>query len=327
MDRLAKILLGLDVASAVGAEVGALVRPLVRKTDGQILYIDYLDQAALRAKYRTDPNVPYDEVVPVDIVAANSSAAAQALIARGGVDYIVASHVAEHVPNLVGWLRDMASALRPGGTIRLALPDFRFCFDYRREGSRLSDVMTAYLINTEKPLMREIFDDLLHHGKERSTLELWVGDEPPPLLDTDDLARAKRVVPMAMAGDYLDVHCWTLTLQSFASIMAHVCNMELLDLVCEHGFDVEGEGHEFFVVMKRGSRQEAVASWIGIATEASGPRSSDVDSWPEARRRWLRSDPILTNLRDRLDDIHRSTSWRITAPLRAVGNMLGRRRR
>lgn len=49
-------------------------------------------------------------------------------------DYAVASHVFEHLPNPVGWLRDVAALLVPRGVIALAVPDRRFTFDFfRRE--------------------------------------------------------------------------------------------------------------------------------------------------------------------------------------------------
>ena len=38
------------------------------------------------------------------------------------VDFIVASHVVEHVPDLVTWLSELHSALTEGGQVRLCSP-------------------------------------------------------------------------------------------------------------------------------------------------------------------------------------------------------------
>jgi len=324
MNRVEKLLAGLDLKKAVGAEIGPLAWPIVRKSQGQVFYIDYLDHAGLRTKYADDPNVPKDEIVPIDIVAASSSAAVAALKERGGVDYVMASHVLEHVPDLVGWLRDLSEVLRPGGTIRLALPDYRFCFDFIREPSRLSDVLTAHISGAVKPQMREIVDFKLHHRETQNVTALWDGTHDRRLVDSNDFERARKAALKGEA-EYVDVHCWTLTLGIFAQIMADLCRMGLVRLQCVHGFDAEVYEHEFVVVMSLAEPKQALDSWIAVIKETSGPQDDDVLNWPEARRRWLeeaRSEAM--GLRLQLEDMRQSTSWRITAPLRRLREMLRR---
>ena len=78
------------------------------------------------------------------------------------VDYLVASHVVEHIPDLVSWFGELSSVLKPGGTVRLAVPDRRFCFDYRRAESQVADVLTAHLVRARRPQPREIIDFYIH---------------------------------------------------------------------------------------------------------------------------------------------------------------------
>ncbi|CAJ1381648.1 unnamed protein product, partial [Effrenium voratum] len=47
-----------------------------------------------------------------------------------------AAHVVERVPDLVTLLNDVASILAPGGELRLAVLDKRYCFDFRRRMRR-----------------------------------------------------------------------------------------------------------------------------------------------------------------------------------------------
>ena len=48
MDRREKVLHGLDLKRSVGLEIGPLANPMVRKSDGTVLYVDYVDAPALR---------------------------------------------------------------------------------------------------------------------------------------------------------------------------------------------------------------------------------------------------------------------------------------
>ena len=65
MDRRDKLLQGLDLRTMAGLEIGALCRPLVTKSDGNITYVDYTDTQTLRDRYRQDPNVDIDAIVDV----------------------------------------------------------------------------------------------------------------------------------------------------------------------------------------------------------------------------------------------------------------------
>jgi hypothetical protein len=71
--RRRRVLHGFDPAKKRGIEFGPLANPIVRKPDGDILYIDFLDQQALRAKSANDPNVAIEEIVPVDVVLGEQS--------------------------------------------------------------------------------------------------------------------------------------------------------------------------------------------------------------------------------------------------------------
>jgi hypothetical protein len=126
---------------------------VVLKHEGEIIYVDHLDTNSLKAKYADDPNVDVSKIVSVDAVWGSRTL----LQAVGrSVDYVIASHVAEHVPDLIGWLGEIREVLRPGGTLRLIVPDKRFTFDIDRRETELADVLAAYVVKARSPMPRAI---------------------------------------------------------------------------------------------------------------------------------------------------------------------------
>src|SRR5580658_7325812 len=102
MDRREIILNGLDLSKLVGVEIGALDKPLVRRQDGEVIYVDHADRETLVEKYKADPNVNKDSLVHVDAIWGENTLADA--VSYRKVDYVVASHVIEHVPDLITWL-------------------------------------------------------------------------------------------------------------------------------------------------------------------------------------------------------------------------------
>ena len=49
---------------------------------------------------------------------------------HGAYDFFIASHVIEHFPDLLGFLRNVENLLRVGGVLSLVIPDKRYCFDF-----------------------------------------------------------------------------------------------------------------------------------------------------------------------------------------------------
>jgi len=91
----------------------------------------HLSTEALREKYQHDPAVDIAQIVEVDFDLAQITFR-DALARIAPLDFVVASHVIEHVPDLVGWLSDIHAALRVGGVLALVIPDKRFTFDLHR---------------------------------------------------------------------------------------------------------------------------------------------------------------------------------------------------
>ncbi|MBN3758417.1 methyltransferase domain-containing protein [Paraburkholderia sp. Tr-20389] len=267
--RRRKILGGLDLKGGTGIEIGALCRPIVTRDDGEIIYVDHTSTDVLKVKYARDPNVDVNKIVNVDAVwGANTLSEA---VSGRKVDYIVASHVIEHVPDLVTWLQELHSVLKPAGQVRLIIPDKRFTFDYLREESRMADILTAFVHRARVPQPHSIIDFALG-ASEVSAADAWDRVLPPDHLKhhykfTDALALSRDVIAN---GTYHDVHCWTFTPRSFSRIMRSLVHHELVGFSCESFHDTERNTLEFFVTLKAtDDREAAEVSWKTMEARAS----------------------------------------------------------
>ena len=157
-DRRSKLLNHIQPASQEGLEIGPLASPIITKTEsaGRIWYVDHATADVLKEKYRNDPNVRIDEIVDIDYIW--GQAGLSELVQGRLFDYVLASHVIEHVPDMLGWLKEVGEVLKDDGILSLAVPDKRYSFDYLRELSTVGMLIEAFMLHRRRPGPREIFD-------------------------------------------------------------------------------------------------------------------------------------------------------------------------
>ena len=309
ISRTEKMIGGLDVRNLTGAEIGPLCRPVVRKEYGDILYVDHADTETLRGKYDGDPGVDVAAIVGIDAVW-GANTLGEALGRK--IDYIIASHVIEHVPDLVTWLLELRSALKDGGQVRLAIPDKRFTFDHLRRESSLADVLTAYVLRARRPQMQQILDHRLNSAPIDCGMA-WatcIGERPVCMEHTfeEALSIGQR---FAVSDEYHDVHCWVFTPRSFAEMMRALVDKDLMDFGCEQFYDTGRNEIEFFVWLKGMPKDLALLSWDSAAKAAAEFPVSPTDEELKLRA-------ALQEKSERATALERSTSWRLTAPLRKI---------
>jgi SAM-dependent methyltransferase len=286
--RRSKLLHGLDIGSCVGAEIGPLDKPLVAKSEGHIIYIDHCDTDALRKKWSIDTTIDLSKL-HVDAVWGEQTL--QQAIARyaqteagaaaaAGCDYVLASHVIEHVPDMVSWLKEVDAVLKPDGQLRLAIPDRRFTFDFLRQSTGLAGVINAYVRRDRTPNTYCILDFMLNMAPV-DCAAAWRGEvDPSKLQRRATFEGAMAVVQDALQnGSYHDVHCWVFTPASFGQLCVDLAQNGLLDFECAEFFDTACNEYEFIVSMRKcQDTQRKVASWrrmIKTCEESKSPPSAE----------------------------------------------------
>ena len=169
----------------LGIEIGALWRRFPVPARVSVWYVDRYDSDALAGEY---PEVGV-KIVPPDVAADATSLPFR----YATLDFIIASHLLEHLPFPLKGLRHWYALLRSGGTLLLKIPDKRFTFDQRRECTTLQHLIAE----DAEP---ENFDRRAHFRD-------WIKNSVEQTLSTKDL---ERETDRLMKTDYsIHYHVWT----------------------------------------------------------------------------------------------------------------------
>jgi SAM-dependent methyltransferase len=330
-----------------GAEIGPLSHPLIGKDESDIYYVDHCSAEDLRKKYAGDPNVNPDNIAPIDYIWSDRPAN-DLLRDICPLDYVIASHVIEHVPDLIGWLHEMHDTLGVGGSLVLAVPDKRFTFDAYRRTSAMEEIRLGYAERRRRPGLRCIMD----HFANVIRAETWAMWDDYEKIGEFPFVHDPSFLSLAAAhyaeGRYVDVHCWVFTPWSFLETIGHIVRETGLGFDLQYFRTTSFHDLEFYVRLAR-----VAGSTTDWTAEAAAARANAL--WPEksARTRELAESPTAylapqgapetetlqvklaeatrraelaeirsSELAARAAALESSTSWRITAPMRTVARAL-----
>jgi SAM-dependent methyltransferase len=250
MDRTQEIRAYIDPATQRGVEIGPLDRPVVSSTEGEIVYLDYFTAQDLRRKHSNNPNVNCNLIVDVRQIA-DGKTLSQTLDECDSFDYVVASHVIEHVPDLIGWLQEVATTLKPRGIISLAIPDKRFTFDYLRTLSTPGDAIDAYQARLRRPSVRHVFDHYVSAVLIDPVAAWRSSIDPAQLTHYHSAPVAWQLALAAQGGEYVDAHVWVFTPDSFLALLKLFAELGLIDLDVIRFVPTAPNTIEFFITLQK----------------------------------------------------------------------------
>jgi SAM-dependent methyltransferase len=246
MDRRAKLLSDIDLDRDCGLEIGPLASPIIPKFASRgVSYADHCSTDDLVAKYATE--VAAEKIVGIDVVW--SAGCLKDAVGGRTFDYVVASHIIEHVPNLIGWLEEIAGVLRPGGILALAVPDKRYTFDVARPLSTVGEIIGAHVGAHVIPSVQQVYDNYTM-ARAVDAASLWDGSqdaETAPHLHPRGVAAA--FVERVVFDDYVDCHCWIFTPRSFLDVLRALAAEGYVSFGVRRFFDSAPGENEFIVIL------------------------------------------------------------------------------
>jgi SAM-dependent methyltransferase len=250
MLREEKILAKIKKEGTVGVEIGASHSPIAPKRAGYNVHIiDHATRAELREKYK-DEGVNLDNIEEVDFVWRGESYA-ELTGKKHYYDWIIASHVVEHSPDLIAFLNSCDEILKDEGLLSLAVPDVRFCFDHFRPPSGLAKAIDAHLDQRKAHTPGSVAEYRLNFveksGYQGWGESVWIEDEYKFIYGLDN-AIALMKESVAETG-YSDCHNWCFTPHSFRLLIRDLNDFGFIKMK-ELSF-FPSAGCEFFITLGR----------------------------------------------------------------------------
>jgi hypothetical protein len=362
MDRAQKALAAIDLGGR-GLEIGPSYNPLVPKSSGaRVETVDHAGRDEVVAKY-TSWGLDEERLSRIETVDHiwTEGSLLDVVEERGVYDYIVAAHVVEHTVDLVRFLRDCEQLLSDTGRLALIVPDKRYCSDRFRPVSTVGDVLEAHYANSRFHTVGAIADHQAYACR-RGELFGWAEGELAPLaLQFPKLEWMPEVIDEARRQEeYHDTHRWLFTPTSFRLLVSDLAALGYHHLGIAASVDTEG--FEFFVTLGRGEpvdTDDRLGLLQQVEREVAEPvvfpvrrelelselrlqavqNAADVSSREHASALAERDitigrqhetiagmQALIDAQQSALADLHASTSWRLTWPVRAVSSALRRRR-
>ena len=240
-------------------EIAPLCSPILPPSHKNSRYLDIFSREELQAKFKDFNTVDVNSIINIHYVQKNNKPYKE-IVGQDRFGLIIASHVIEHVPNLIGWLNNIDSILLDGGIVQLAIPDKRYCFDFRRRLTEMSDIIGAYLDNRTQLPPSLIYDFYMNAHNEfiNDPVALHAGNASKELIvkkEYHDIAYSFAANSLIEYKDvYANVHAWVWTPEVFVRQMKllRANNLINLSIVDEEVVVTKHNTLEFFITFRKG---------------------------------------------------------------------------
>ncbi len=230
MDRKATLLETSDRSSRI-IEIGPSHAPIAPKAAGwNTTVVDYTSREELRRKFaQTGDGVEAIEEVDVIWNGGALDAAVPAAL-HGSFDTLIASHVLEHIPDLAGFFIAAGRLLKPTGSMALAQPDLRYCFDCFRPPATTGEVLAAHLARASRHNPASAFDHTAY-SVSQAGVGAWGQHPAGDFSFRDTIAAARRHAEIAAAepAHYADYHAWPFTPARFELVILELAQLGVID--------------------------------------------------------------------------------------------------
>lgn len=234
-------------------EIGPLNRPIVLKSEYKnSLYCDIRSTEEIKKLYagneyleKTGISIDINSIVEVDYVLNKSYQNTFSHMEK--FDYVVASHVLEHMQDIIGFFQDISGIMKPGGKLCIIYPDKRYCFDHFRESASFRDAYDVFTRGRTETA-RMVLDFFSMSVNENNPVFYWKGKNLKEIIPLNNFDQSIKNYKRALNGEKLDdVHYWPFTDRSFLLFMYNCIRAKLIPFTCSQFIPTKENTQQFFV--------------------------------------------------------------------------------
>ncbi|MDQ0996857.1 putative SAM-dependent methyltransferase [Phyllobacterium ifriqiyense] len=342
-----ELLLSLFDSSGFGLEVGPSYNPLLPKSKGyNVETVDYADAATLRRKYSANAS----QIEEVDYVSDGSSLL-ELIGQKERYDFVFASHVIEHVTDIVRFIQDCEALLKPTGVLVLAVPDKRFCFDTLRPVSTVGAALQAYIEKRTRHTPGMLFDHQLSICTKAGGI-VWIEPTFDDVALVHEPKQAQDLFEISQKDtDYHDIHGWQFTptyFRYFIKTLRALGYIKSGEVAFNKNDDIQLHLHEFYITLSKNAPTLDIADIDLLKKSEEELREIQLSRAPNPLESALKSkEQEISRLRDEFakatdtqeskiltlqqhlrqsqletQTLKASSSWKITAPLRFLRSVV-----
>lgn len=234
----------------VGLEIGPSFNPIAPKRMGfNIEIMDHLDKEGLVKKYlsQVQLNENIEDVIEnVDYVWKGQSYV-ELIGETKKYDYIISSHLIEHVPDLIQHLNDCSQILKDNGVYSLIIPDKRYTFDFFRQLTTAKDCISAHQNHSNDHSSASCVDYYLNAVSNDNKITWLKNDNSKKFQIIHGIEEAKKSLK---AEEYLDIHESVFIPSSFELLITDLNMLELIDF-CIESIETSIISGEFYVTLRK----------------------------------------------------------------------------
>jgi SAM-dependent methyltransferase len=237
-------------------EIGPFATPMLKGEN--VLYCDVLDQNEL-IKRAKSLNIPTDNIPHIHFILGKQF--------LDGIEKkfkaILSSHVIEHQPNLIEHFQQIERKLEEDGRYFLLIPDKRYCFDKNFAPSDISEVLEANYEKRKRHTLANIVRHraLISHNNPVDHWDYKEVNQNKKEISANTIENAVNEYQLS-DGDYIDVHGWFFTPDSFVEIVQLTNQMGFHSLNVERLYRTRKNELEFWVILKNGNYEASIEEQI-----------------------------------------------------------------
>jgi hypothetical protein len=227
-------------------EIGPLTTPMVKKSD-DVFYADIRSTDEIKQFYRGHP-IDEDQICEVDYVVKDTYAEAFDGVEK--FDYVLASHVIEHIPKIIHFFHDIATIMNKDALLCLTIPDKRYCFDHFRVCTSFAEAYNVYANNVEMNPSRVLEYNLFALGINDAEFFWGENEFEKFLAQAGPVDSAMAEYERAAVGENVNAHYSVFTPETFLLLLYGMTKVSLLPFKCIEFYPTQPGAFEFSVVLQ-----------------------------------------------------------------------------